>query len=218
MQKEYTSLQDFKEYMAVTNIMNPDKITQHGKMLHHSSVYETTTLCEIFVISDEEKATYITVAFTVESGKLFDIQIQENGTMPKTSLSPKEIYDFVLNDYQANDVELNTEYFNFNVNANKHELMQIYADLMKTINGDTVVLLNENCEILLDDDENITVTGRPQHFDESPELNGLYNGNFADFLKSFNDIEKESHLFRLMDVETIKNSTLLVGTKLDFIF
>ena len=45
----------------------------------------------------------------------------------------------------------------------------------------------------------------------------VYEGNYEDFLESFNYKESGTGLCRVMDVEK-KEDNLIIGTKLDFIF
>lgn len=52
-----------------------------------------------------------------------------------------KIFDMVLHNYMGEDVELNLLHFEFPVHAKKVELLKIYRDLVKTINGDDVVYL-----------------------------------------------------------------------------
>lgn len=76
MAKEYTSLKDFQEYMNATNKNSPNKVTYCGDNEHTSSVYKTTAICSNFKITNDN--TIISVSFVQDSGKLFDIQIEEN--------------------------------------------------------------------------------------------------------------------------------------------
>ena len=46
-----------------------------------------------------------------------------------------------MHNYTCDDVELNLLHFEFPVHAKKAELLEIYAKLVKTINGDDVVYL-----------------------------------------------------------------------------
>lgn len=53
----------------------------------------------------------------------------------------EKIFETVLHNYTCDDVELNLLHFEFPVHAKKAELLEIYAKLVKTINGDDVVYL-----------------------------------------------------------------------------
>ena len=53
----------------------------------------------------------------------------------------EKIFEIVLHNYTCDDVELNLLHFEFPVHAKKAELLEIYAKLVKTINGDDVVYL-----------------------------------------------------------------------------
>ena len=53
----------------------------------------------------------------------------------------EKIFETVWHNYTCGDVELNLLHFEFPVHAKKAELLEIYAKLVKTINGDDVVYL-----------------------------------------------------------------------------
>lgn len=122
-----------------------------------------------------------------------------------------DIEDKILNDYHDNDVELNSLFFDFDVKMQEKELLELYADIQQKINGDTVMRLEniqaKDDEVWGEEAENLIPDG--MHED-------VYEGNYKDFLESFNDREKETGLCRFMDVE--EKGDLIGGIKLDFVF
>lgn len=132
-----------------------------------------------------------------------------------------EIKDRVYNDYRQYDTELNSLFFDFQVKAPKKVLLQAYAEIQDTINGDYVGrLVNPQIKQIEDpnhpDQPDIVIHGKEADLIPEGEYEDVYSGNYKDFLESFNDRELETGLCRIMEVE--EEEDLIGGIKLDFVF
>lgn len=128
---------------------------------------------------------------------------------------PQEIENKVLDDYRENDVELNSLFFDFDVKLEKKALIEIYASLQHIINGDTVMRL-ENPIIEQIDENACNIWGTEMELIPEGKYEDIYEGNFKDFLESFNDKELETGFCRIIDVK--ENNDLIGGEKCDFVF
>lgn len=107
-----------------------------------------------------------------------------------TSIS--EIKQRVYDNYHAEDTELNSLFFDFEVaNIPEKELLEAYAELQMQINGDYVVRLKP-LQIKNDIVTGIEVPLIPEHTYEN-----LYSGNLKDFLEYFNQLEEKTGLCRV---------------------
>lgn len=133
----------------------------------------------------------------------------------KTALTDKNsIIDKVCINYQEDDTELTSLFFDFPVKADKNLLLEAYSHIQKTCNGDTVVrLINP---VLTKNGEEKELEGEKMDAFFTEEENGIYEGNYKDFLESFNGRELETGICRLMDNEMDGNTTK--GSLLDFIW
>ena len=124
-----------------------------------------------------------------------------------------EIIQKVYDDYRNESTELNSLFFDFDVKASKEYLLRAYADIQDTINGDAVVHL-ENPQIL----EGGLIKGYETDFYEET-YQEIYEGNYKDFLLSFNGKELETGFCRLIAYEDKieNNKTITIGNKVDFI-
>ena len=129
----------------------------------------------------------------------------------------EEIKNKVYEDYKKESTELNSLFFDFYVKAPKKDLLEAYAEIQDTINGDKVMRL-ENPKIKGSDDRSrIIISGNEVDLIPEGMYEDIYEGNYKDFLESFNYKESGTGLCRVMDVEK-KEDNLIIGTKLDFIF
>lgn len=94
-------------------------------------------------------------------------------------------------------------------------LLRAYAEIQNTINSDEVVLLN-NVSTKREGDY-IIVSGDLDERDFDEIYHEVYEGNYKDFLESYNEKEKETRLYRLLD-PTLDDKRRITGTKLDFIW
>ena len=133
----------------------------------------------------------------------------------KTALTDKNsIIDKVCINYREYDTELTSLFFDFPVKADKNLLLEAYAHIQKACNGDTVVrLINP---VLTKNGEEKELEGEKMDAFFTEEENGIYEGNYKDFLESFNGRELETGICRLMDSEMDWDTTK--GSLLDFIW
>lgn len=132
----------------------------------------------------------------------------------KTALTDKNsIIDKVCINYQKDDTELTSLFFDFPVKADKNLLLEAYAHIQKACNGDTVVrLINP---VLTKNGDEKELEGKKMDSFFTKDENLIYEGNYKDFLKSFNGRELEIGICRLMDSEM--DGDVVKGTQLDFI-
>ena len=124
-----------------------------------------------------------------------------------------EIKEQVYEDYIQGTLELDAYYFDFDVCGKKGMLLKAYADIQNTINSDEVVLLHNVS--YKEKGGYVEVTGDVDNHDFDEIYNEMYEGNYKDFLESYNGKEKETRLYRLLD-SSYKNGKI-TGTKLHFI-
>ncbi|RHR48649.1 hypothetical protein DWX00_12800 [Blautia sp. AF17-9LB] len=124
-----------------------------------------------------------------------------------------EIKEQVYEDYIQGTLELDAYYFDFDVCGKKGMLLKAYADIQNTINSDEVVLLHNVS--YKEKGGYVEVTGDVDNHDFDEIYNEMYEGNYKDFLESYNGKEKETGLYRLLD-SSYKNGKI-TGTKLHFI-
>lgn len=94
-----------------------------------------------------------------------------------------EIFNTVLHHYMYEDVELNLLHFEFPVHAKKVELLEIYAKLVKTINGDDIVYLT-NIQKFIDGHGVTYISGTVAEPDLS-DLEDDFHGDFSEFLTNY---------------------------------
>lgn len=99
-------------------------------------------------------------------------------------------------------------------------MLKTYAEIQKAINGDAVVLLKNSIETRHGSE--IQVNGILSSWKEIGEIyaenrNGLYDGNYKEFLEEYNGKENLTGLYRLMD-PVYTDSKSITGVKLDFIW
>lgn len=99
----------------------------------------------------------------------------------------EKIFETVWHNYTCGDVELNLLHFEFPVHAKKAELLEIYAKLVKTINGDDVVYLT-NIQKFVDGHGATYISGTVAEPDLS-DFEDDFHGNFSEFLTSCFKIE-----------------------------
>ena len=124
-----------------------------------------------------------------------------------------EIKEQEYEDYIQGTLELDAYYFDFDVCGKKGMLLKAYADIQNTINSDEVVLLHNVS--YKEKGGYVEVTGDVDNHDFDEIYNEMYEGNYKDFLESYNGKEKETGLYRLLD-SSYKNGKI-TGTKLHFI-
>ena len=94
----------------------------------------------------------------------------------------EKIFETVWHNYTCGDVELNLLHFEFPVHAKKAELLEIYAKLVKTINGDDVVYLT-NIQKFIDGHGRSYISGTVIDPDLS-DFQDNFQGDFSEFLTS----------------------------------
>ena len=116
-------------------------------------------------ISDESVDGYISV---VNPGNFVGIR-----PVPTTA---RELFDYVVEDYQKCSVELNTAYLNFKVKMPEKEILLAWKELEETVNSDYVcriendVKYDENCDFI-----------------PEGEFEDVYEGNCMEYLDNFKD-------------------------------
>lgn len=133
----------------------------------------------------------------------------------KVYTNKEEIENRVYEDYRKYDTELNSLFFDFQVKAPEKVLLETYAEIQHTINGDYVIRL-EDPEIEGTGDCDSNIWGKEVDLIPEGEYDEIYEGNFKNFLESFNEKELETGFCRFMDVD--EKNGLIGGIKLDFIF
>lgn len=126
-----------------------------------------------------------------------------------------EIKEQVYEAYMMESVELSSCFFDFDVRGEIGMLLRAYTEIQNTINSDEVVLLN-NVSTKREGDY-IIVSGDLDERDFDEIYHEVYEGNYKDFLESYNEKEKETRLYRLLD-PTLDDKRRITGTKLDFIW
>ena len=106
--------------------------------------------------------------------------------------STSEIKARVYELYLTEDQELNSNFFDFHVRNLRSTLLKTYAEIQKAINGDAVVLLKNRIEPRHGSE--IQVNGILSSWKEIGEIyaenrNGLYDGNYKEFLEEYNGKE-----------------------------
>lgn len=132
----------------------------------------------------------------------------------------EDIYRKVYKDYLHDDVELSGEFFDFEVSATKSELITAYAELLETINCDTVVRLRDASEMPAIYDRGATTFVSGFEWDEPDKsMSEIYTGNMKDFLESFNGQENKTGWYRLSDYSEEHNGFegMCGGTKMCFV-
>lgn len=136
--------------------------------------------------------------------------------MSKIYTNAYEIKNKVLEDYRKENVELSSLFFDFKVKLSEKQLLEIYADIQHVINGDAVMRL-ENVRIEDVDAPNDKIWGtEAENFIPAGMYENIYEGNYKDFLESFNGREEEAGFCRVMNVE--ENGELIGGDRLDFVW
>lgn len=125
-----------------------------------------------------------------------------------------EIKEQVYESYIIESSELNSLFFDFDVTGEKGMLLRAYAEIQNTINGDEVVLLHNVSNERKGD--HIEISGDLEDCDFDVIYHEVYEGNYKDFLESYNGKESETGLYRLLDPSY--NNGKITGTKLDFIW
>lgn len=92
------------------------------------------------------------------------------------------LYWYVKNDYMNYDQELSSLHFDVNVCMRKRDILEVYRQLQKDINGDEVVRLVNGVE--------------REDFIPKGEYKDVFEGNCKDFLESFNGREYETGFCR----------------------
>lgn len=134
--------------------------------------------------------------------------------------STSEIKARVYELYLTEDQELNSNFFDFHVRNLRSTLLKTYAEIQKAINGDAVVLLKNSIETRHGSE--IQVNEILSSWKKIGEIyaenrNGLYDGNYKEFLEEYNGKENLTGLYRLMD-PVYTDSKSITGVKLDFIW
>lgn len=127
-----------------------------------------------------------------------------------------EIKAAVYEAYITGNDELNSDHFSIPVKASVKALLEAYAEIQDTINGDAVVQL-KNCNRSCEDNEQSGIHISGKEIPLCEDMEEIYEGDYVDFLLQYNDKESETQLYRLMDVVRDIDGNIS-GTKLDFIW
>ncbi len=126
------------------------------------------------ISSIEEKIKSLNVEHQEVSNKLIvinDMRLKRRDT--HCISTRKEFFDHVMEEYRKDDVELSSLFFDFNIKMKKVDILETYAELQDTINGDDVVRMENGGPV----DELIP----------AGEFEDVYEGNCKEFLERFND-------------------------------
>ena len=127
-----------------------------------------------------------------------------------------EIKAAVYEAYITGNDELNSDHFSIPIKASVKGLLEAYAEIQDTINGDAVVQL-ENCNRSYGDNDKSEIHISGKEIPLCEDMGVIYEGNYMDFLLQYNNKESETQLYRLMDVIRDDDGSIS-GTKLDFIW
>lgn len=122
----------------------------------------------------------------------------------------EDIIKKVTDEYRKYDTELNALFFDFDVKGTKGALLIAYAEIQEIINGDAIVK---------SDTAGINGFDNGRHIDEGmldDSYREVYEGNYKDFLESFNGRENETGLFRV--IPDNKEDGIVKGEPVSFIF
>ena len=111
---------------------------------------------------------------------------------------------------------MNSDHFSIPVKASVKVLLEAYAEIQDTINGDAVVQL-ENCNRSYGDNDKSEIRISGKEIPLCEDMGVIYEGNYMDFLLQYNNKESETQLYRLMDVVRDDEGSIS-GIKLDFIW
>ena len=138
-----------------------------------------------------------------------------DNTMPVYTDS-RSIKNKIYEEYRKYDTELNSLFFDFQVKMPEKELLKIYSEVVHGINGDDVAKL-EDVKIQLSDFSTNTIIGKRMDLIAEGQYEEIYEGNFKEFLESFNNREKETGIYRITLIA--ENALKIVsGYKLDFVW
>ena len=122
-----------------------------------------------------------------------------NAELMKEEDPAKLLHDIILLNYTKDDVMLNHKHFGVSVeNVPEIALLQVYARLQKTINGDDVVRVED----LVTD--GTKVTGGKILPLNNRMFNHFYSGLYSDFLRSI-----EEQYVRVADLDCTEDGTIL---------
>ena len=128
----------------------------------------------------------------------------------------RSIKNKIYEEYRKYDTELNSLFFDFQVKMPEKELLKIYSEVVHVINGDDVAKL-EDVKIQLSDFSTNTIIGKRMDLIAEGQYEEIYEGNFKEFLESFNNREKETGIYRITLIA--ENALKIVsGYKLDFVW
>ena len=126
--------------------------------------------------------------------------------------TPRELYDKVLEDYMKDDVELNSEFFDFDVRMLVKDILEAYKQLQSSINGDMVLSLAD--PIITQHTFDTYISGKEQPLMTLLDEEKVYEGNLKKLLLAFSEHDDEIGVYRLMDVEPTDDGRI-TGIKLD---
>lgn len=125
--------------------------------------------------------------------------------------SAENLYDVIVRDYEAHDVELNDSFFSVPVREiPKADLLNTYARLIERINGDYVYRIQDPVK---NSNGTVMTSGKilplcPHEFKKE-----TFTGLFVDFLKEVND---KGEYFRFIECK-LNDDSVVRGELLDFI-
>lgn len=92
-----------------------------------------------------------------------------------------EIKAAVYEAYITGNDELNSDHFSIPVKASVKALLEAYAEIQDTINGDAVVQL-ENCNRSYGDNDKSEIRISGKEIPLCEDMGVIYEGNYMDFL------------------------------------
>lgn len=107
--------------------------------------------------------------------------------------SKQELENYILAEYYRDDTELNSLFFDIEIEMKERDILEAYASIQHDINGDHVIrVINPS----LDSSGNLIYDEEAKDLIPDEKYNSFYKGNCKEFLESFNGKETITGLCR----------------------
>ena len=125
-----------------------------------------------------------------------------------------DIYEHVINAYSDNDVELNKNFFDFKVNLDVYDILNVYKELQQSINGDVVLCMKD--VRLEKDGDNPIISGIEEKEIDTNLIKRNFTGNMKELLEIFDENTEKTGIYRLTNIQSIEGGRI-AGTPLALI-
>jgi len=132
-------------------------------------------------------------------------------TDQKTITDKNELYQYIYNEYHADDVMLCRSHFHVPVCMNTADILDIYAKLQYDINNDIVVKINPKTAV-----QKYTVLKAETDTNDNTTTD-VYTGFADDFLVRFNQSETNNNYYRFDGCGSTNENNEISGEILEFI-